>query len=129
MAVSFDILETCGPTQRSFTPGQYPTKRYEAISGSSSIRLYGSKAFDATMDLSFLMTDSDTASIVKAWHDSKGGFETLVLPSQFFDGASSVLAKGIPTYLNWRYAEPPSVESLFPGRSRVQIKLVATLDS
>ena len=128
MATSFGALETCGPTRRTFKPGQFATKRFTSISGAGSTRLYGSKAFDATLQLSFLLSDSDTCTMLKCWDEAKGTYDTLELPVEFLAGSSSVLNCGIPEYLKWRWAEAPSVESLLPGRSRVQINLIATLD-
>jgi len=128
MATSFGALETCGPTRRTFKPGQFATKRFTSISGAGSTRLYGSKAFDATLQLSFLLSDSDTCAMLKCWDNAKGTYDTLELPEEFLAGSSPILDCGVPTYLNWRWADPPSVESLLPGRSRVQINLIATLD-
>ena len=124
----FGFLETCGPTERTFTAGDFQTRRFKSISGAGTTRLYGSKQTDATLELAFVLSDSDTAVILKAWDDAKGTFDTLNLPPQFFVGAGDLLASGIPEYLNWRWADRPSVTSLLPGRSRVQIRLVATLD-
>lgn len=124
----FGFLETCGPTERTFTPGNFPTRRFNSISGAGTTRLYGNKQTDATLELGFVLSDSDTCTILKAWDDAKGTFDTLNLPVEFFAGSSDVLACGIPDYLNWRWAEKPSVTSLIPGRSKVQIRLVATLD-
>ena len=81
------------------------------------------------MSLDFVLNDADTAAVLESWHESKGGAYTLNLPSSVFSGNSSELNGKIPSYLNWRWAEMPSVESLFPGRSRVQAKLTATLDA
>ena len=129
MATSFNTLDTCGPTKRTFKPGQFATKRFNSISGSGTTRLYGSKAFTAEMSLTFILNDKDTCSFLKCWDDAKGDYDTINLPNEFLSGASTALACGIPTYLNWRWANAPSVESLFPNRSRVQITLIATLDS
>jgi len=129
MTTSFSPLRTCGPTKRTFRPGEFATKRFTSISGSGTTRLYGSKAFDASLQLSFMLNDADTAAFLDCWYAAKGTYDTLELPAEFLAGASDVLDSGVPDYLNWRWAEAPSVESLFPGRSRVQINLVATLDS
>jgi len=129
MATSFSTLETCGPTRRSFIPGKFATKRFKSISGSSTTRLYGSKAFDAQLQMTFMLNDADTCAFLKCWDDAYGDYDTINLPEEFFAGASSVLDCGVPEYLNWRWAEAPSVESLLPGRSRVQINLIATLDA
>ena len=129
MATQFGTLETCGPTRRSFTPGRFPTKRFDSISGAGTTRLYGSKAFNATLQLTFILNDEDTCAFLKCWDDAYGDYDTIELPDEFFAGSSPVLDCGVPDCLNWRWAEAPSVESLFPGRSRVQVNLVATLDS
>ena len=129
MAVSFDPLDTCGPTSRRYTPGQYPTKRFNSISGAGTTRLYGSKAFDARLELSLMLKDDDVCAVMKCWHDAKGTYDTITLPPEFLVGSSDLLDCSIPDYLNWRWAEEPSVESVLPGRSRVQINLIATLDS
>ena len=126
MSVQFPAV--C-PTRRSFTPGEYPTKQYSSISGASVTRLYGNRAFDAQMSLDFVLGDAETAAVLASWHESKGGAYVLDLPDSVFGGASEDLKNEIPSYLNWRWAEMPSVESLFPGRSRVQAKLTATLDA
>ena len=128
MTTSFAALTTCGPTSRSFKPGQFATKRFTSISGAGTTRLYGSKAFDATLQMSFLLDDADTSAFLNCWNDAKGDYDTVYLPATFYSGASSVLDSAIPDYLKWRWAEAPSVESLFPGRSRVQANFIATLD-
>lgn len=117
------------PTQRSYTPGEYPTKKFTAINGSSNTRLYGNSAFDATLSLSFLLNDADMAKLLESWHESRGGFEVLDLPPAVFGGVSATLQAQIPSYLQWRWAQMPSVESLLPNRSRVQVQLIATLDA
>ena len=126
MTVTFPAV--C-PTRRTYTPGQYPTKKTTSINGATTTRLYGSKAFDATMNLSFLLNDAEMASLLNSWHESRGGFYTLDLPDSVFAGVSSDLQAQIPEYLQWRWAEMPSIESVMPDRSRVQAQLIATLDS
>ena len=129
MTTSFGPLDTCGPTKRSFSPGKFATKRFTSISGAGTTRLYGSKAFDAQLQLTFILSDADTCAVLECWDAAKGTYDVLQLPQEFFAGSSPVLDCGVPDYLNWRWAEPPSVESILPGRSRVLIKLVATLDA
>tara|TARA_R110001592_G_scaffold71021_7_gene217336 strand:+ start:3223 stop:3597 length:375 start_codon:yes stop_codon:yes gene_type:complete len=115
------------PTKRKFTPGEYPVRRFDSISGAGTTRLYGSKAFNATLDLEFVQDDAGTASILKSWNDSLGGAKILTLPATVFEGINGPQDQ-IPTYLNWRWGKVPVVNSLFPGRSRIQVALVATLD-
>ena len=76
-----------------------------------------------------MLDDADTCTVMQCWHDAKGTYDTVILPEEFLSGSSTLLDCGVPDYLNWRWAEAPSVESMLPGRSRVQINLVATLDT
>lgn len=115
------------PTRRSYTPGEYSTKRFDSISGAGTTRLYGSKAFNARLNLEFLLDDTNTAAVLQSWHDSRGGAQILTLPSTLFEGMTGPQNQ-IPSYLNWRWSETPNVESLAPGRSRIRVTLVATLD-
>lgn len=110
------------------TPGLYPTRRFTAINGAGKTRLYGNKAFDATLNLEYVLTDDDLALLLKSYHDSYGSFTALTLGTQVWEGISPTLLAQIPSYLSWRWAETPQVDSLLPGRSRVRIKLIATLD-
>ena len=122
-----DFPDLC-PVTRRLTPGNYPTRRFTAINGAGRTRLYGSKAFDATLDLEYLLSDDDLAVLLQSYHDSKGSFTALTMGTQPFQGISPTLMAQIPSYLSWRWADTPVVQSLLPGRSRVQIRLVATLD-
>ena len=116
------------PTRRRFTPGEYPIKRFDSISGAGVTRLYGSKAFNATLNLEFLLDDVGTEAVLQSWHDSMGGAKVLTLPTELFEGMNGPEGQ-IPNYLNWRWSQVPSVQSVLPGRSRIRASLVATLDS
>ncbi len=124
-AIQFPALR---PTSRTYTPGTFPTKRFVSVSGAGTTRIYGSKSSEARLQLQFVLGDEDVRLLVDCWHDAKGDYTPLALSSSVFTGVGEDLLGGIPTYLNWRWAEPPSVESLFPGRSRVTVNLLATLD-
>jgi len=115
------------PTRRSFTPGEYPTRRFSSISGAGTTRLYGSKAFDATLDLEFLLNDLDTNLLLQSWHDSLGGAKTMTLPHSIFEGMHGPESQ-IPSYLSWRWSQTPEVQSVQPNRSRIKVRLIGTLD-
>tara|TARA_R100000951_G_scaffold105312_1_gene99037 strand:+ start:2947 stop:3327 length:381 start_codon:yes stop_codon:yes gene_type:complete len=125
MAVSFPSLT---PTQRTYTVGEYPTKRFNSISGAGTTRLYGSKAFDAVLDLRFSVNDADLAKILECFNSAYGPGTELNLPQNIFNGMSSALQAQIPNYVNWRWQETPQVRSVFNDRSSVTVKLIGTLD-
>jgi len=116
------------PSKRSLQAGQYPTKRFDSISGASVTRLYGSKAFNAELQLTYQLSDDDTAALLKSYHDSYGGADTLNLPEAVYGGMSENLQAQVRDYYSWRWNAPPLVESLFPGRSRILVTLIGTLD-
>jgi hypothetical protein len=122
-----DFPEIC-PISRRFTAGQYPTRRFNSISGAGTTRLYGSKAFDARLDLEFLVNDEKLVAIFDSWYGSLGQFKELVLPESVVAGGSELLDSITPDYLEWYWDREPSVENLQPGLSRVTVNLVARLE-
>ena len=117
------------PTSRAFTPGAFPVKRFTSISGAGETRLYGSKAFDSSLQLTFLLDDSDLESLLSCWNEAFGSFDTLLLPDSLFTGLSNGVRAQIAASLNWRWASRPEIESVVPGRSRATVNLVANLDA
>lgn len=125
MTVKFPNLS---PTSRNYTAGEFPTKRFNSISGAGTTRLYGSKAYNVSLNLEFVLNDADLASVLSCYDQANGSAYELALPNMVFDGMSSALQKQIPNHVTWRWDSTPQVESLFPGRSRVRVNLLGTLD-
>jgi hypothetical protein len=125
MATQFPNL--C-PVRRDYAPGQYATQRFNAINGAGTTRLYGSKPFDANLNLEFSVTDDELQLILNCWDEAHGEYDTLSLPAQVFAGMDNEIQGQLSASLNWRWAERPTVSSQRPGFSRVQVKLIATLD-
>lgn len=119
--------ELC-PTQRDFTPGEYPTRRFTAINGAGRTRIYGNAAFDATLNLTFVVKDPELAMLLDCWHAAQGSFDELLLPAEIYAGFSADVEAQFQDYLVWRWASVPQVSSLAPGRSSVQVSLIGTLD-
>ena len=126
MATAFPNL--C-PTRRDFAPGEFPTKRFTRISGAGTTRLYGSKAYDASLRLEFNVDDEELNLILECWNAAYGGYDVVTLPAQVFVGVSNAVQGQLAASLNWRWAERPTVSSVLPGRSRVQAQFIATLDN
>jgi len=117
------------PTRRAWTPGNYATRRFNAINGAGTTRLYGSRAFDATLSIEYLLTDEELAELLECYHEARGSFDELDLPEEIFIGLGPEVQAEIPDYLTWRWEDTPQIESVAPGRSRVRVNLVGTLDS
>ena len=126
MTIPFPAL--C-PRSRKFQPGNYATKRFNTISGTSQTRLYGSKSFDATLDLEFMTDDDGAAALMACYDAARGAAAVLDLPARVFEGMGPTLIGQMPAHLNWRWADRPQINSEFPGQSTVSIQLIATLDA
>jgi len=125
MATQFPNL--C-PVRRDYAPGEYATRRFNSISGTGTTRLYGSKPFDATLNIEFSVDDEELEKILESWNKSYGSYDVVALPAQVFVGMSDAVQGQVAASLNWRWAERPTVSSVLPNRSRVQTKFIATLD-
>jgi hypothetical protein len=121
---------TIRPTARSFSAGDYPVKTFKAQSGAEVRILYGSKRTGMTIELTYQnIADSLADDFVAHYDEVKGQFGTFALPSELragWGGSQSALdATG--TGVTWRYAEAPSISSVRPGISSVQVQLVGVL--
>jgi hypothetical protein len=131
MAVTFPNIE---PTSRSFSAPKWPTSGITSQSGVTTRRLWGSRPSQAQLSLNFAnITDDNAALILAAYNDAKGATTDLTLPSILFNGASTNLTNWLNTFstgagMKWFFSEePPTVESIAPGRSSVNLRLVAEL--
>lgn len=117
------------PSARSFTPGDWPIKQYKALSGAEIRIRYGNTRTESTLDLTFEnITDQNAAAFLAHYNETQGTFYTFALAGAVFngwDGGTSAL--NAPTGAAWRYAEPPQVINVYPGRSTVQVKLIAVI--
>lgn len=131
MAVTFPTIE---PTSRSFAAPKWPTSGSTSQSGVTTRRLWGSRPSQAQLSLTFAnITDDNAALILAAYHSAKGATTDLTLPDIIFNGASANLTNWLNTFstgagMKWFFSEdPPSVESIAPGRSSVRVNLTAEL--
>lgn len=121
---------TFSPTSRSTTTGDYPVKTFKAQSGAEVRILYGSKRTGMELDLSYdNISDTSADDFVTHYDEVKGTFSTFALPADVlagWSGDASQLNASL-TGNQWRYAGPPSISSVRPGISSVQVKLVGVL--
>ena len=76
--------------------------------------------------------DSDAAAILQNYEDINSVWDEVTFNGTgVVEGASSQMQSYFVerTELKWRYDGPPTVTSVYPGRSNVQCKFVACLDS
>jgi hypothetical protein len=116
------------PVRRTFKAAKFPTKRFNSITGAGTTRLYGNKAFDATLQMEFVADDEAVEAIIQNWHDSMGNYLPVVLPETAYAGQSELLQAVTPDYLEWHWEKEPTVTSVQPNLSRVQVNLIAHLE-
>lgn len=130
MAASFPAVK---PTSRSYRPGKFPQIQFEALNGATTAIRYGQKAFNAQLTLTFAnINDTDAARIVNHYEERMATFSNVT-----FSGATGLAGLGSDlsaqisesgSGLRWRYAEPPQVESVYPGISTVTCTFTGYLD-
>ena len=130
-AVAFPAIR---PTGRQYNPGTYPQTEFRAQNGVVTRMLYGNRRTDAELSLEFRnVTDSQAAAILSNYEAVNRTWNWVTFTGN--DGAAGV-GSALANYLRevggsglrWRYADPPSVSSVVPGRSTVQCKFVGVLD-
>ena len=121
------------PSSRQFKAPQFPVTSVVSQSGATTRRLWGSRPVQAELSLTYRnIGDDDAAAIVGHYDDCKGSITKVSLPDATWDGASSDLKSYLKlddygTGIDWFFASPPTVNSVFPGVSTVQVKLIGEI--
>ena len=119
------------PSQRQFNPGTYPQKSYRSLSGVVVKRSFGNKPSAATLSLSFdNISDIKVVAILGHYRSQTSVNRRFKLSATTMAGISTelvALVDGSADNLRWEYARPPSVESVRPGASRVQVELLGEI--
>lgn len=127
MAQDFPAIK---PTSREFTLGVFPTKTYRALSGASIKRSFGDRPNSYQLRLVYANIKDDALNDLLAHYDNtEGGFKRFAVPRIVFAGMNDSAIDKIrnPYGIEWEYASPPSVQSVFNGISTVTIDLTGDL--
>ena len=121
------------PTSRSYRPGKFPQVAFEALNGATTMIRYGQKPYNAELTLTFAnIDDNDAARIVDHYEERMANFSSVTFASATgLAGLGSTLSSKVSesaSGLRWRYAEPPQVESVYPGISTVTCTFTGYLD-
>ena len=123
------------PTSRSYSPGEYPQTVFEAQNGTTTVVRFGSRRVNAELSLGFdNITDANAAKFLDHYRNVNADWDYATFTTgDVAVGAGSSLADYIRevggSKLRWRYSEPPSVSSVFPGRSSVRCAFRGFLDA
>lgn len=129
------------PSSRSYDPGEYPGTTFESLDGTKTHIRFGNKRVNAKLSLGFLNIEDDKVGLIlKNYDDVMSVYDYVKFTAAngsagiggdafkkeiHNDDGLGVTEKG----LKWRYDGPPQVTSVYPGRSNVECKFVACLDS
>lgn len=94
---------------------------------------YGQKPYNAELTLTFAnINDVDAARIVNHYEERMANFSSVTFTNTTgLAGLGSTLSSQVSeseSGLTWRYAEPPQVESVYPGISTVTCTFIGYLD-
>ena len=131
------------PSSRSYLPGSYPQVEFEAQNGVKTVIRYGKNRTGSSLTLSYNNISDDLAGHVISNYVAVMSVYDYVRfeGSKAIDGVEDTQAgsgfalrkymKEDPEFSaqKWRYDGPPQVTSVYPGRSNVECKFVACLDS
>jgi len=121
------------PSTRSYSPGDYPQLEFEAQNGVKTVIRYGKYRTGATLTLGFdNISDVDAATILLHYQEVQSVWgEVNFAGTGVIEGADSNIQSFFVerVELKWKYDGPPQVTSVYPGRSNVECKFVACLDS
>ena len=120
---------TLKPTGRSFEPGNYPVKTFNAQSGAEIRIAYGNRRTNAKLSLSFAnVTDAEAEEFLTHFDEVLGTLNTFTIPSETKGGwTGTASAIDAPTGAEWRYESSPQIASVRPGISSVTVNLLGVV--
>jgi hypothetical protein len=125
------VFPSLRPTGRNYTMGQLPIKVYRGLNGGTVKRVFGNRLLGHAIELSFQnISDANTKLIIDHYNGQYGSYERFTLPDAVFSGvdnATLLSTLKAPANIQWEYAEPPAIETVFKGRSTVTVRLIGEL--
>jgi hypothetical protein len=114
------------PTGRSYSPGAFPQSEFKALNGATTVIRYGNRRSNSELRLTFQnISDANAATLLALYEQTMTTDDWIAFTAA--DGAAGA-SPDLANYLRevggsglrWRFAEPPTVDSVVPGRSSVQ---------
>ena len=121
---------TLTPSKRSFSPGDFPVKKFRAQSGEETRVLYGDKRTGMKMTLTYRnVTDANAELFLDHFHEMKGTYTTFTIQTATKGGwTGEGDAIGAGAWGNaYRYAGPPQLTQIKNGLSNNQVNLIGVL--
>ena len=122
---------TIAPTSRQFTYGDWPVKKFQSQNGAEVRILYGNRRVGHEVQLSYQnIPDTTVDQFLQHYISVRGTYEAFTFPQPItnnlgrgWKGDPDVFRAG--TGVRWRYKEAPSVTSVYPGVSTINMGFVA----
>ena len=119
------------PSSRSYRPGKQPETVFRAQNGASSVIAFGNRFVDAELNMEFKNISDDKANLILEHYESVRNNDSAVFSiNKGLGGMSTNLRGSVQNgngVLRYRYKEPPSVESVYPGVSTVRCVFIGLL--
>ena len=137
------------PSARVYTAGEYPTKLFEAVNGSTTAIRYGNRRSKSTLQLSFQgVAEKWAVEILNCYEQTMEGWNYVRFnrgddqldPDLNRGGAwegvkDQALIEnwyqenfGAASMTYWRFDGPPQITSLYPGTVTIDCSFVSYLD-
>lgn len=122
------------PSGRTYSPGSFPQGKFTALNGATTILRYSNRRADSSLELEFSnISDTQAAQLLELYVSTeRGGHWILFTRQNALAGLSAALEpwmSEITEGLRWRFAGPPRVTSVMPGRSQVSAEFTGYLDA
>ena len=116
------------PSARTYDPGNWAVKSYNAMSGAEIRIRYGDKRYNAKLTLQYQnITDTDADDFLSHYDTQYGTYKTFTLPAQVLTGWTGTNYIPDVSVMKFRYSKAPSVVSVQPGISTVSIELTGVV--
>ena len=119
------------PTSRNFTPGIYPQRSYRSLSGVVTKRTFGNAPSQSALEMNFdNVADSTATAIINHYRSQTAinkRFQLSAITMGGMDSGLVSIADGTIDNLRFEYKEPPSVQSVRPGRSSISVSLIGEI--
>ena len=113
------------PSSRTFEHATWPVSSFVSVSGKETRVLLGDKPNSHSVSLQFRNISSATAEKVFAhWRGQNGLLNSFVLPASVWSGWADYNTS-VPLSTEWRYAAPPTANSVAPDRMDVSVRFVS----
>lgn len=110
------------PTNRSFTPGEYPHTPFRSLNGFEGRVRHSNVMIGSSLRLTYIgLTEQDMLDILLHYQDTQGIYLSFALPANTLSGLTA--ADYTLTGFSWRYATPPTVLDLPCDRYTVEVEL------